>query len=362
MRVLLVYLGRMNAGPVYSLEIAKSLSNKCDLSCLISKNVVNKNQWYANKLNIIEIETYDNNFEFIRSTLKIKKFLELKKKVDEVKPDVIYITMIHYWLPILRVLFRKYKFVYTAHDPIPHSGENILNKFINYLMLKKSDSIVVLSNIYVNYIKKLGKKDKDILVVPHGNFSYYTQFSNNEFLNKSYKKIILFFGRIDKYKGINRLINIYKEVKKDYSECELWIVGNGDLSPYIDYINEQEDIKVVNRYIEDEEVSNYFNIADIILLPYEDATQSGVIPLAYSFSKPVIASDVGGLHEQIINGVTGYLFNKDDIQNAKNLVIELLKNDYKRFNMGGNGYKFNEDNLSWHKVGQKIMDFLIKKV
>ena len=63
------------------------------------------------------------------STLKIKKFLELKKKVDEVKPDVIYITMIHYWLPILRVLFRKYKFVYTVMTQCPY-GENILNKLL----------------------------------------------------------------------------------------------------------------------------------------------------------------------------------------------------------------------------------------
>lgn len=90
------------------------------------------------------------------------------------------------------------------------------------------------------------------------------------------------------------------------------VAGSGDFSKYDSMFKELPQVDIVNRYIEDKEIDNYFSIPNTILvLPYLDASQSGVIPVALEYKIPIIASDAGGLKEQMNNGDFGLFFNRE---------------------------------------------------
>lgn len=116
----------------------------------------------------------------------------------------------------------------------------------------------------------------------------------------------LFFGRIDKYKGIGRLLDAYGKVSD--STIPLVIAGNGRFTKEeLEKINLCGNLTVVKRYIQDNEMKWLFDNASALLLPYIEATQSGVIPLAYFFKKPVFVSDVKGLTQFVHDGKTGFI-------------------------------------------------------
>ena len=120
----------------------------------------------------------------------------------------------------------------------------------------------------------------------------------------------LFFGRIDKYKGIGNLLNAYKD-----SNCEypLVIAGSGNLTEEETILcNECKNVLLINRYILDGEMKWLINNSMAVCLPYIEATQSGVIPLAYYYKKPVLVSDLAGLTQFVVSGCTGYINSDAD--------------------------------------------------
>ena len=123
-------------------------------------------------------------------------------------------------------------------------------------------------------------------------------------------KIILFFGYIRKYKGLDLLIHAMANEAIKKLGIQLMIVGEfyEDASAYHDLVSSlglQDQIKFYSNYIPDGEVKNYVCSADFIIQPYRNATQSGVTPLAYHFEKPMLVTNVGGLADTVPNLKTG---------------------------------------------------------
>ena len=128
------------------------------------------------------------------------------------------------------------------------------------------------------------------------------------------KKVVLFFGFIREYKGLDILIKAIAKLDESYV---LVIAGEvyGNFAPYEQLITEQGiGDRVVRhvRYISDHEVPAFFAAADVCVLPYKSATQSGITSIAFHFEKPVIATDVGGLKETITHGETGLIADRPD--------------------------------------------------
>ena len=121
------------------------------------------------------------------------------------------------------------------------------------------------------------------------------------------KKILLFFGFVREYKGLRHIIKAMPEIVKYDSNIELWVVGEfrDDKESYMELIKKggaESNIKIVDGYIPDNEIEKYFASCDIVVLPYESATQSGIVQMAYGFDKPVIVTDVGGIPEVVAEG------------------------------------------------------------
>lgn len=124
------------------------------------------------------------------------------------------------------------------------------------------------------------------------------------------KDYYLFFGRIDKYKGIDTLLRTYSQWDGNRT---LVIAGGGRLQVEEQAMIEKDSrVILINRYIKDEEMPELFTNARAVLLPYKDATQSGILPIAYMCGKPVICSDVIGISQFVENGKTGFICSTDE--------------------------------------------------
>ncbi|WP_434655852.1 glycosyltransferase family 4 protein [Thermoanaerobacterium thermosaccharolyticum] len=360
MKVALIYLGRKGGGSIYSIEMAKSLSKKADIFAVISKQSENIIEWHKTGLNVLEVDTYTDIKSMVLSTMNIKKFLSLKRKILNFRPDVLYYPMIHTWTPIINMFIKHIPKIVTIHDPRPHKGEeNIILEKISNMSIKQADRVVILSNIFKEIVINLGINPDKIDVIPHGEFSYYAR--KNSTNKKEFKNTILFFGRISKYKGIEVLLRAFKIIKTDIKDAKLMIVGSGDMTEYKELIDGLKDIEVINRWVRDEEVGSFFLKADFLVVPYIDASQSGVIPTAYSFSMPVVASRIGGIPEQVDDGKTGFLVEPGDENELAEKCVELLNNPDLIIEMGENAYKKALNEMSWEHVSNLLMES-IKKI
>jgi len=174
-------------------------------------------------------------------------------------------------------------------------------------------------------------------------------------------KVILFFGNIAPYKGLEYLVDAFSDVAEALPDCVLVIAGR--VKSDEDYWNViQRKIsrlpvadRIVQRieYIPEEEAELYFKAADVLILPYTYIFQSGVLFLGYSFGLPVIASDVASLREDIVEGSTGVICKPKDSQDLGAKIVQYFRSDlYRDLAARRDAIRaFAEEKYSWAKVG-----------
>ena len=334
MKIALLYLGRTGAGPTYSIEYVKALLQKdVSIYAIVSSCAENIDEWRAlskcygtNKFLFREIYTYSSSKEFICKSLNLNNYFVLIKTIKRYAPDCIVSTMVHPWHNVIFFLLRKnIKRIKIIHDVRPHRGEdNVLFRILNYLDIHISDYWIVLTQKARDQLVELGINNANVCVIPHANFACYAK---NEIkpANKVFYRMA-FIGRINKYKGLDVLLEAFRNVRLQIPNLRLRIAGNGDCTAYQPIFDELADsLDLDIRWIPDNEISNKLYDIDFVVLPYTEATQSGVIPLAYAFGKTVIATNVGGLSEQVPENV-GILIqanNRMALENALNSICEV---------------------------------------
>lgn len=361
MRIAIIHLGRKGAGPVYTLEMAKALQR-------MGHEVIYYASAYVENKKYVEKETFEKRFfETYTSRLSyaisvifrfgIKKVIQSLLKDN---PDVVYSTMNDLWQPFIFPSISRFTRVKTIHDVGIHEGnDSRFNKWWNATAFRDAEKFVVLSKKFVPQLQLRGISQNNITVIPHAGFDFYVR--NNVDIVKRTRKQLLFFGRIDRYKGIKVLLDAMPIILQTYPDLLLTIAGNGDMSEYSGEIESiKQNVNVINRWIKDEEVAEIVEPADVVILPYTHATQSGVIPLAYAFSKPVIATNVGGLDEQVVEGITGYIVPSHNPKAIANAVIRIYAEEGKPHEMGQKAHQYMEENLTWESSAKRFTEFLSK--
>ncbi|MDC7292857.1 glycosyltransferase [Butyrivibrio sp. DSM 10294] len=362
--ILINYLGRNNSAPFFSYSVGKALKeNGYDVIAVVSKHATNISDWrnYGFR-EIYEVDTYTSGknliFKSICFLLVGKR--KLKKKFDSENIDYIINTFFHPWSNIVSDLWKEAVKITFCHDPILHDGVNRIMRVMYPLFIRRGDHVVVLTKKFVDIVEKdYGIDRKRIHYCPHGRMDLYKNNISscrpmdfpeykNEYIN------FVFFGRIEKYKGLDVLGKAYEIIKSKHSNVSLSIYGAGDLGAYTDLIQHQ-DVRIVNKYISDEDIGWIFNGANIVLvLPYENATQSGVIPIAFEYGTPVICSDLTGLREQLDDGNAGIYF---DAGNEKSLAdaMELFISDKKVYNGQSEKMLNLSDKIEWYSIIGNLM-------
>lgn len=237
----------------------------------------------------------------------------------------------------------KNKIVYITENVISHEAR-FIDKFLTKIGLKNADFFVALSNVVEETLKEYTTKKVFKSALPiydcynlNRNIDINSQkkelgFSENDL-------ILLFFGYVRKYKGLNVLIDAMPDILKSVENAKLLIVGEFYDSPdkyfeQIKNLNLKNYVKIIKRFVPNEEVDKYYSVADIVVLPYLSATQSGVLNIAYGFLKPVMVTDVGGLAEDVIDGKTGYIIkpgNSEEISSTvKKFITEKNKTNFNK--------------------------------
>lgn len=171
-------------------------------------------------------------------------------------------------------------------------------------------------------------------------------------------RIILFFGLIRAYKGLNILLEAFAK-SLDRMQSTLLIVGEfyEDPDPYIslmDRLSIRDRIILVDRYVPNEDVEMYFAACDVVALPYLSATQSAIVQIAFGFEKPVIVTRVGGLPDVVEHGVTGYLVPPNDADALAEAIIEFFSfGDAAAFEKNIQAAK---DTFSWRRCVEKLLE------
>jgi glycosyltransferase involved in cell wall biosynthesis len=164
--------------------------------------------------------------------------------------------------------------------------------------------------------------------------SRYTKEEARSELKLSDKPVILFFGLIRPYKGLDVLIKALGIIHNELKDYQAYILGEAyeDEQKYKDLINQTgiaSNVVYRNEFIPDDELPLYFAACDVLVLPYRTATQSGIIGIAFQMDRPVIATQVGGLGEYIEDGQTGYLVKSDDPQALGTAILKFFNGDDK---------------------------------
>lgn len=357
MKIAIVYLGRRGGGAVYSLNMAKALAKRAKVLAVVSRYAYNVDEWRDAGLPLLEVPTYHNALSFAISSLNIKKHIRIRNALRAFGPEVLYYPMLHLWVPILNWMLPDIPKVVTLHDPEPREGEHNPIHLVQSTAIRQAERVILLSERFVPILNSRGVPTAAIDVIPHGEFSYYRTIPNHKRPSRAGAvpaPTLLFFGRITPYKGLGTLLEAFPIIKEKVPTARLLIVGSGDIEPYVAQLVDLADVEVVNRWIDDAVIQDYFTRASALVVPYVDASQSGVIPIAYAFKVPVVATKVGGIPEQVEDGITGFLVEPENATALAQVCISLLSNPLLGMRLGEGGYKKALTEWNWEKVASLV--------
>ena len=257
------------------------------------------------------------------------------KKIKEFNPDLV---VVDWWQPffgpchfgVLSLLGSNYKdrILFITENVISHESR-FIDKILTKIGLAKASKFLVLSNKVQDDIKSLFPT-KSIF---KSELPIYDCYDNNKSLNKSElrskfgfnnsDKVLLFFGYIRHYKGLDILIESLKILRSEDKSYKLLVAGESyeNEEIYLDLISEyklESAVHMENKFISNEDVGSYFYASDVAVLPYRSATQSGILNMAYGFNKPVLITNVGGLAEFVVEDQTGVIVNESSPDSIAN--------------------------------------------
>jgi glycosyltransferase involved in cell wall biosynthesis len=282
----------------------------------------------------------------------------IMRKIRDFAPDVVHYQGFHPWFDLALALWRQYPLVFTVHDFQAHPGDKLTQKtpfWLEMLARRSADQIIVHSqHVGELMAQHLGGEDS-ISVMPH--IQIGQELSSSPAVVEEDQNLILFYGRIWEYKGLDYLIRAEPLISARIPDVRILIAGQGeDFQRYRRMMVHSERFIVDNEFIPEERTAEYFRRASVVVLPYIEASQSGVIPLAYSAGKPVVATTVGGLPEMVEDGRTGYLVAPRDEAQLAEAVVRLLLNPQLRREMGANGKRKLESECSSAVIAQMTME------
>lgn len=208
--------------------------------------------------------------------------------------------------------FLGLKLVFTIHDWNPHKGNmtratRLYNRVVESFL---ADHFVVFS-----------PADTDVSCTVLKLSGFKSDFEKLNAPNQSF----LFFGRIQPYKGLHNLVNIAKKVKIKMPDAVINVMGDGsDMA--LDDLLALSNVNVTNKFISEDDLNSQLRKTTAVILPYNSATQSGVIIKSFSIGVPVIAFDVGALKDYINNGSDGVLVRHGDVKSFVEAMIHVNKN------------------------------------
>lgn len=289
---------------------------------------------------------------------------EIVTAINGFEPDVIHFQVNNPMLCPLLPMLRNYPLVATFHDIEPHPGEDRLldiGSLLYRLTLFTSRALPDRIFVHGNALKKILVEkyhipDRKVHVIPIGEHEVapFVQFEQEG--QEPDGNRVLFFGRIHRYKGLDCLIQAEPLITREVPDARIVVAGTGeDFGRYEEAMAGRSAFEVYNYRIPYEEGARLFQQASVVVLPYLEASQSGVIPTAYGFRRPVVVTDVGSLPEVVDDGKTGYIVPPRDPAALASAVVSLLKDPAACRRMGEQGYTKLKTDMAWSTIARSLL-------
>lgn len=309
------------------------------------------------------------NVEYILNSANPFNWMKVASYIKKQKPDLVIFQWLHpYFAPCywwLLSSLRSIKTVGIVHNALPHERFP-MDKFLTKVTLNKFDYLISHAQTDADILKGILPK-ANVKINPHPAYNFFkisdmSKAEAREQLNiGANEKVLLFFGLIREYKGLKHLLKAMPDIIGHYPDIKLIIAGDfkGKRAEYDEWLNAEgvaDHLIIRDGHIPIPEVEPYFAASDIVVLPYESATQSGVIQVAYGFGKPVVATRVGGLPDVVDHMQTGYVIEPQSPSEITNAVKDFYDNNRaETFSsyIADSAYRF-----SWERMEETIMSFL----
>lgn len=357
MKVLLVHWGRKGGGPKFALEIAKQLSEIEDVSiyCSISNDVDNFDKWVSLNSSLLPIRTYNSALgAFLLFPRGFIYALKLRRFMRRENVDLVFSPMFSLWQSLLVNIWmdKRIPLYSSVHDWDPHLGEeHRLLQLAQRTEIKRAHKIVTYSQYTTEQAFSAGFSK--VVQFWHGVDTPITT-EPRKAENLPNPVVIGFFGRLLPYKGL-RLFEgcLIQAVETRGLPIVGRVLGSGDWVPSD---KSKSIISVENTWADEERMRSFFNEVNVLILPYEEASQSGVLPISWSFGVPTIVTPVGGLVEQVKNSGAGLIANAVSAEAVCDELEVLLGDPHLYEKLSRCGIDAGQSTQSWRALGENLVN------
>ena len=360
-----------------NVSLISKLNEKCDIyfftEALFNINYIDKDKltkFISKGDEVDEIKRFENLIPLDKTYVikgarqrdlfkKIYNSYNINKAINKINPDIIVLDncLLTYFVTVFK---RRKNCLLLVHDPFFHSGEkNLLDILLRKFYFSILDNKLILNeNQKEEFIAHYKENPEKIFSSFLGVYEYLTYYQKPTSQQaKTFN--VLFFGRISPYKGIKFLLDAIVDIITNHHgiNVTLTVAGSGsydfDISSYYNY----SQIKIINKFTTQEELAELIKQASVVVCPYIDATQSGVVMSSFAFQKPVIATNVGGLPEMVKNNVTGIIVEPKNSEDIKDAILKLYQSPDMLSKMSENiKNEYFEGGKSWEKSAELFMN------
>ena len=357
LRILLWHWGRRGGGPRYTLELARALlsENEVDVCLSVSRQSEIYKDFVKLPVSRWDVDTYSG---LTGAIVSIPRLLFLRRRfwqyVTSEYIDLIVCTMSHLWnVPVLFGHSTRPPYMMILHDAAPHPGEDVL---LRHWLLKSevayAEGVITLTEHVRNRLCIEYPYPKErTWVIPHGVFPYTSAVPPS--MEKPVR--LLFFGRILPYKGLDLLLEAHGILRARGVDVHLHIAGPGNLAPFSDQLALLDNVSIDNRWIPEEDIADIFRSADVSVLPYREASQSGVIATSYAAGLPVVVTPIGGLVEQVRDEVTGLICKSSAPEDIALAIERIAVDNSLRLRCAEGARHAAEHELSWTVIARRFV-------
>lgn len=336
-------------------NLSKTLAKRGHHVIIFTSDYKISQEWIDSLPNI-NIFTFKTLFNFKKFLITPSMLKNTKERIKEV--DVIHM---HNYRTFQNIVIHHYAkmygvpYVLQAHGSLPRINAKFILKwiydiFFGYRLLKDAAKVIALNKVEAEQYMSMRVPDDKIEIIPNGiDLSEYTNLPTKGFFKKKFgigeeEKIVLYLGRIHRIKGIDFLVKSFARILKLLKNVKLVIVGpdNGclcEIEYLIKFLGIEDNVLITGPLYDMDKLEAFVD-ADLYVLPSRYEIFGMTVLEAYSCSKPVVASKVGGLKELVVDGETGLLFEPENIEQLYESLLSLLEDNAKAEKMGLKGKQF----------------------
>jgi glycosyltransferase involved in cell wall biosynthesis len=305
-RILLWYWGRRGGGAHFTLCLGRALAARsAGLALSVSRQGDMIEAFRAMPVPRHEVDTYASMLGFAAGLLRVRALTrELVSFAQKQRVDVVVSAMAHLWTPLVAPALARAGIAYVpvVHDSVQHPGDT--DSFWEWRLRRElgaTRAAVALSDCVAESI--LARRPG--LPVIRLALGALAPLGTAGAVGVAKTSDVMFFGRIRTYKGLDLLRDAWRMVVRAHPGATLRVVGQGDIDRAAPGLRALPGVTLEPRWVGDEEMAPLLASARSVVFPYRQASQSGVVPLALSLGVPAVATAVGGLAEQVCDGVSG---------------------------------------------------------